>query len=499
MPTCVFTLIVLSLICRLPVWAAPVTVTFLHTNDLYLIEAQDGTGGFAKLMTLLKRERAANPNALTTFGGDFLSPSLLSGITQGQHMIDLMNAIGLQYAVPGNHDFDFGPRVFAQRLQASQAIWVAANLRHADGSALPALVDHVLMTVGGMQIGLFGLITPETPFLSGLGATYRFHDPLVTARAQVVALKNKGADFIVALTHLDWATDQALARQVPEIGLILAGHDHIAANIFVGDTLLVQAGTDAQWLAAVDVMLEYVERQGKRTLVTHYQWRMHTTAGVADDAAIAAHVETYLAQRDTGLQGVVGKTATALDTRREIVRTQESAFANLIADAMRASVQADVALLNGGSIRGDTRYATGTPLTRKMIVSELPFGNVTVKLEIAGRELLAALENGVAQVAQVTGRFPHVSGMRYVFDPTQPVGSRIVSVHVGDQPLDIRATYTLATNDYLADGGDGYRMLHGLKRLIDAAGGTLLATTVMDYIAKHGLVAPQREGRITRR
>lgn len=499
MPKYVFTLILLTLVCRLPVWAEPVTVTFLHTNDLYRIEAQDGIGGFAKLMTLLQRERTANPHALTTFGGDLLSPSLLSGMTRGTHMIALMNAIGLQYAVPGNHDFDFGPRVFAQRLKASQAVWLAANLRHTDGSVLSGLVDHVLVPVGSMQIGLFGLITPETPVLSGLGTTYRFHDPIVTARAQVKALKHRGADFIVALTHLDWATDQALARQVPGIGLILAGHDHIAANRFVGDTLLVQAGSDAQWLAAVDVQLEYIERQGQRTLMTHYQWRMHTTAGVADNAEIAARVQTYLAQRDAGLQGVVGTTATALDSRREIVRTQEAAFANLIADAMRDAVQADVALLNGGSIRGDTRYATGTLITRKMIVNELPFGNVTVKLEISGAALLAALESGVAQVGEVKGRFPHVAGMRYVFDPTQPVGSRIIAVYVGDQPLDVRATYTLATNDYLANGGDGYHMLKGLKQLIDASGGTLLVTTIMDYIARHGVVAPQRQGRITRR
>jgi 5'-nucleotidase len=226
---------------------------------------------------------------------------------------------------------------------------------------------------------------------------------------------------------------------------------------------------------------------------------MRSTLGVPDDAVIAARVREYNVLLDERLNRVIGKTATRLDTRHDIVRTRESAFANLIADAMRAAVGADVALTNGGGIRGDTVYEPGTELTREMVLSELPFNNVTVKLEISGNVLRAALENGVAKVESIRGQFPHVSGMSYVFDPTQPAGSRIVSVQVGEQPLDPNAIYTLATNDYIAEGGDHYDMLKHLKRLIDTSAGTLMASSVMRYMESQGTIAPKLEGRITAR
>jgi 5'-nucleotidase len=166
---------------------------------------------------------------------------------------------------------------------------------------------------------------------------------------------------------------------------------------------------------------------------------------------------------------------------------------------MRASVGADIALTNGGGIRGDTVYEPGTELTRKMVLSELPFGNVTVKLEISGTTLLAALEHGVAKVEDSRGQFLHVSGMSYVFDPAQPAGSRVVSVQVGHQPLDPNATYTLATNDFIAKGGDDYGILQGLKRLIDPSAGTLIAAAVMNYLEAQGSIAPTLEGRIAAR
>ncbi len=480
-----------------PVGAAPVKITFLHTNDIYLIDQQGGKGGFPKLMSLLKQERASNANTITTFGGDLLSPSVLSELTKGAQMIELMDAIGLEYAVPGNHEFDFGPDVFAQRIAESKAVWLAANLQRADGQPIRGVIENTMVDIGGMRIGMFGIITPETVTLSKPGDVYVFADPIQSARVQVENLQAQGADFIVALSHLDWHEDQELARQVPGIGLLLTGHDHTAASVFVGNTLLIQAGADAHWLAAVDVFLEYVEKRGQKRLSANYQWRMRSTVGVEDDPDIAARVQAYNATLDDKLNVVVGTTSTLLDTRRETVRVRESAFANLIADAMREAVGADVALTNGGGIRGDTMYEPGAQLTRKIVLSELPFGNVTVKLEITGKALLAALENGVAKVESIRGQFPHVSGMSYVFDPAQPAGKRIVSANVGQQPLDPGATYTLATNDYVAKGGDNYDMLKGLKRLIDTSAATLMATTVMQYIEAQGAIAPKVEGRIT--
>ncbi|MEE8275532.1 MAG: 5'-nucleotidase, partial [Alphaproteobacteria bacterium] len=147
--------------------------------------------------------------------------------------------------------------------------------------------------------------------------------------------------------------------------------------------------------------------------------------------------------------------------------------------------------------RGDKVYEPGTTLTRKDVLSELPFGNVTVLVELFGADLRAALENGVSQIEDTAGRFPQVSGMTFVFDATKPAGDRIDEVKIGGQALDPARMYTVATNDFMLGGGDGYASLGNGKVLIDSSAGTLLATTVMNYIAAQGGVMTKLEGRIT--
>ena len=169
---------------------------------------------------------------------------------------------------------------------------------------------------------------------------------------------------------------------------------------------------------------------------------------------------------------------------------------NLVAEALREMLQADVALVNGGGIRGNRLYDAGTTLTRRDVLQELPFGNPAVLVELSGADLLAALENGVSQVENKAGRFPQVAGLRLTYNPEKPAGSRVLDVQVGEKALDRTATYRVATSDFLLKGGDGYSSLSRGKVLIDVSGGTLMATTVMRYITTKGSVAPQVDGRI---
>ena len=215
--------------------------------------------------------------------------------------------------------------------------------------------------------------------------------------------------------------------------------------------------------------------------------------------AVAAKVRVYRDRLDRDLGSVIGETTTALDTRRASVRSEETAFGNFAADAMRAATGSDIALLNGGGIRGDTTYPAGTKLTRKLVLTELPFGNRTVKLRLTGAEIGRALENGVSRLGRTAGRFPQVSGLAFALDPKKPPGSRVTPVTVGGKPLDPGNTYTLATVDFLARGGDGYTALRSGEMLIDSRSGGLMAGQVIDRIAAAGTVAPAIEGRIVRR
>jgi 5'-nucleotidase / UDP-sugar diphosphatase len=481
-----------------PALAEPVTITFLHTNDVYEIEPVRGKGGFAPLATLLAQERAAAQYSITTFGGDLISPSVLSGLTQGAQMIEFMNLLGTDIAVLGNHEFDFGPEVAAQRIAESAFPWLGTNVLGPDGRPALGTIDLHMMEVGGYRIGFFGLLAPETDTLSSPGPEITFAPLLETAERAVAELQEKGAELIVALTHIDLAADRQLVRDLPAIDLILGGHDHDPITFHEGGALIVKAGFDAHYLAAVDLALDRVVEGDVETIQIIPSWRYLSTAGVEPEPEIQAVGERYDQQLDEELGQPVGTTTVELDSRRETVRAKESNFGNLVADAIREAVGAEVAITNGGGIRGDRTYAPGTVLTRKDVLSELPFGNVTVLVELTGADLLAALENGVSQVEHGAGRFPQVSGMSYSYDPAAPAGSRIVEAKVAGEPLDAARIYKVATNDYLLEGGDGYAALAKGKALIDTSGGTLMASMVMDYIASKDTIAPAVEGRITR-
>lgn len=480
--------------------AQKATLTVLHINDVYEISPKQGRGGIAPLMTLLKQERAKATHSITTLGGDLVGSSMMSGITKGAQMIELMNAIGLDLAVVGNHEFDFGSEVFKQRVAESRFPWLGTNVLGTDGKLYGTLVGSVTRKVGDLTVGFFGVITPETEHLSSTGPDIKFAPVLDAARAAVKQLRDQGADAVVVLTHLALAEDRQLAREVKGIDVILGGHDHDPMNIYEGGVLIFKVGYDAHYLGVAQIELEKSQTQrGPQIRVWPREWRVVSTAGIAPDPQVAAIVKKHEDQLDASLNVPVGKTAVALDSRRAVVRRQEAAIGNLISDAIRDFLKADVALTNGGGIRGDKLYDAGVTLTRKDVLTELPFGNLTVLLDIGGADLRAAIEEGLSQVEDLAGRFPQLSGMKIEFDARRPKGDRLVSISVGSKPLDPMARYKLATNEYVAGGGDGYASLKKGKPIVDASAATLMATVVMDYIQAKGTVAPAVEGRVVER
>ena len=478
-------------------FAQSAKLTLLHVNDVYEISPKGGKGGLAELMTLLRQERARADNHITTLGGDLISPSVMSGLTKGKQMINLMNALRLDVAGFGNHEFDFGSNVLKERIAASEFTWLATNTLGFDGRPFGGAQATMLRRVGDLTVGLFSLLTPETETLSSPDAGVTFSPVMDAASAAVESLKEQGADFIIALTHLDIARDRELARSVKGIDVILGGHDHDPITFYEGGTLILKAGYDAHYLAVADIVIE--KKEGRRGIEVSMlpQWRLISTSGVTPDPEIAALVKTFEGLLDEVLDVAVGTAAVELDSRRATVRTMESKMGNLIAVAIRAGVGAEIGFTNGGGIRGDRTYGVGSTLTRKDVLTELPFGNVVVLIELSGADLLAAVENGVGRVEDVAGRFPQVSGMSFVFDPKREKGSRVVDIKVGGHPLDKAKLYKVATNDYMYGGGDGYAALTKGNAIVDVSGAKLMATMVMDYIVERGTVAPKVEGRIT--
>jgi 2',3'-cyclic-nucleotide 2'-phosphodiesterase (5'-nucleotidase family) len=186
-----------------------------------------------------------------------------------------------------------------------------------------------------------------------------------------------------------------------------------------------------------------------------------------------------------------------LDSRNAMVRSREAAIGNLIADAMRARTRADAAVMNGGGIRAGKVYEPGTAITRRDVLSELPFGNRLVTVDIKGSALRNDLENGLSRLPAATGRFPQVSGLRIEFDPQRPPGGRVLSIAVGDKPLNPDRTYRVATNDFMARGGDDYSGFAAVDPVIPLKDSPLLADEVMIYLRDLGSVSSRVEGRVS--
>lgn len=472
-----------------------VTIRFVQTNDIDRMGAEKGRGGFARLATVVKEERAKG-NAFFIHAGDTLSPSLLSGFDKGAHVIDILNRIGVDAMAPGNHEFDLGPDVFRARMAEAKFDVLATNIL--DGNGLPANTKpEKVVNVQGVKVGFFGLTTEDTPIASSPG-DIKFRSTIDTGRAKAKELREKGADIVVAIAHTPLEVDMILARSAG-VDVIIGGHDEHLLAFYDGKVALTEAESQGNYVVVTELAVTKATKDGKTTVTWAPNFRIVDSATVKPDPEIEAVVKGYEDKLSKELDIEIGVTETPLDSRRATVRGGEAAMGNLVADAMKAAVGADVAITNGGGLRADKQYQAGQKLTRRDILSEMPFGNTTVLLELTGEKLKAALENGVSQVRELGGRFPQVSGMIVEVDLKEPVGSRVKSVKVAGQPLDPAKTYKVATNDFMARGGDGYRAFTEGKQLIDVSASQLMAGQVIDYVAKAGKVAPKVEGRVVLR
>ena len=474
----------------------PVRLTFLQFNDHYVLEPADRAGqkgGMARIATLVARTRQESPHTLLALAGDTISPSIMSAVLRGEQMIAAWNQLGLDVATFGNHEFDFGPPTLLARMRESRFAWVSSNvLDRATGQPFGgARATHVVER-DGVAVGFFGLTVADTPQTSSPGPGVEFRDPIATARGAVTNLRTGRRPIVVAVTHQDMPADERMAREVPGIHLVIGGHEHDPLENLVGETLITKAGADGVFVVRIDLQ---ATRDGK-VLARQHRF-IAITPELPEDPAMAALVARYQGRLSEALDVRIGETRVPLDARNAALRTSETNAGNLVTDVMRARLQADVALMNGGGIRGNQLVPAGA-LTRRDINALLPFLNVLVMVEVPGKVLLEVLERSVSVYPRESGGFLQVSGLSFVFDPARPPGQRVLRVVVGGEPLDPERRYKLATNSYTAGGGDGYAMLATAKPLVFPEDGPGLAETLLEAIERAGVIAPATEGRITR-
>ncbi|MGA0406250.1 MAG: bifunctional metallophosphatase/5'-nucleotidase [bacterium] len=470
------------------------TLRLVLTGDIYELDSDKGRGGMAKLATVVEQQRASGDTVMFVHAGDTFSPSLLSGFVKGKQMVEMFNAMNLDLMVLGNHEWDFGPEVLRERIKEANFPIMATNVREGNGHPIEGTLLTHMVEVGEHKIGFMGLVTPNTKEISSPG-DMTFAPQLETAKAVAKDLRDQGANLVIVLAHLDYLEDMEIVNS-GVVDAVLSGHDHYKITWDNGKTVWMESGEEAENVAVMTIDMETVVDGDKKSFEWEASMQMIDTKNVHSDRYIAGLTKGYEDFLSNLLDVEIGNTAVEVDSRRPSVRSKETVMGNVIADAMRADVGADVAITNGGGIRGNKVYPEGTMLTRRDIVAELPFGNKTVKISLTGKQIKEALENGVSQVENGAGRFPQVSGLKFVWNPKGDVGNRVEMVEIGGNPLNENQTYSLATNDYMGRGGDGYSMFKNAERLVNESGARLMATVTADYIQQQGGLKGTLEGRI---
>lgn len=466
-----------------------IEITFLQMNDVYEISPLgDGSGGLARVATIRKELLAKNPNTITVLAGDFISPSVIGTLKyegkriRGRHMVEALNTLGLDWVVFGNHEFDYDDLADLQaRIDESNFAWLGSNVfqlegqrqhffeqHRKDGEIHPCGADQIFTIKDAdgttIRLGVFGVTinTGKKPYVT-------YTDWFEVAKERFNSLKNlslekdgvqiKGADVVVALTHLDVADDKKLAAMLPEIPLIMGGHDHDNQIYKIGKTTLAKADANAKTVYVHT--LRYDKKKKEATVKSELR---RVNASITDEPATAAVVAKWekiksesLASSGFDANKLVVKLSEPLDCREVIVRHTQCKAGELITSAMLAAAKTnpECAIINSGSIRVDD-VLTGN-LTELDVVRMLPFGGSILEVEMRGSLLRKTLD--VSLESKGKGGYLQLRNIR------QNASNQWL---VNEKPLDDAKIYKVALNDFLLTGGE-YKM-EFLKASLDADG-----------------------------
>lgn len=431
----------------------PIRVTILQINDVYEIgPVANGTrGGLARVAEARRRLLEDNPNTLTVLAGDFLSPSAVGTAEvdgerlAGRQMVATLNAMGLDLATIGNHEFDIGEERLRQRLGESQFRWTSSNVTDADGEPFLGVSTHEIVRVEGgagevVRIGVIGVLTADH------GEDWvTYEDPVTAFRREAAKIADR-VDVLIGLTHLSLHEDQLLAESLPEIDLILGGHEHENYLVRRGPSQTPIAKADANAKSVWIHRLTWESESRELEIDSEY---LPITDAIPEEPATATVVADWTERafdgfRDLGFapQALVALVDEDLDGLESSVRNRTTNLSRLITAAMvREAAGAELAILNSGSIRIDDKIEAG-PVTQYDVIRVLPYGGPVYSTEIRGTLLERALDQGLAN--RGTGGFLQTSD-NVTRDAT---GAWTIS----GEPIDPARTYRAAMSDYLAQG-----------------------------------------------
>lgn len=537
-------------------------IRLVCVNDVYSfddIDSNDERGGWSRATTLMKELRSdvSFDTAFTIANGDVLGGSSLLQHCQGSIAIETMNNIPINLAVLGNHEFDYGDEVLKQRVNESTFDWLGSNVYYPERSkkmelGLPDGYGYfpgvhgngvIHTTTNNINIGFFGLVTKSTPKISSPSPDVVFDGNILSvARRTASSLRKRGAQIIIAITHMSEEEDKVLAAdKIAGVNLILGGHEHENLALMVhrdegqddvrgeqndGGVLVFKSGMNAYWVGCVDLEVTY---NGSDVTAISTTWSMNAvTKRIKEDETLSKIVNRYRKKADedslvTLFGREIAKTlelddviatingaSISLDTRMSSVRRRESTGGNLVADAMhwlihtkiKNSVQKPtLAMINGGFIRGDRQYSPGSDFTVRHILKELPFPRTIEVLEIRGSAMIDAMRQQLHGSSNgPTGAFPHLSSnarLEYVSDDDNIVS--ITSFKVNGIEVSDEQTYIIGVTSFVADGNEGCKSWLESQRVKNETwNGVFVSKVLLQYLSCNRSITPLLEGRVKR-
>lgn len=500
--------------------SADYALTILHTNDFHArfepISKYDSGcseeknvggkcfGGSARMMTALSDARKRTNNAILVDGGDQFQGTLFYTYYKGKLAAEMMNQMGYDAMTVGNHEFDDGPEVLRGFMDAVDFPVLMSNADVSGEKMLSGVLQKSsVIERGGEKLGLIGLTPQDTDELASPGPNIVFTDPVHAVQGEVDKLTQMGVNKIIVLSHSGYNVDKRVAAETTGVDVIVGGHSNTYLSntsdrakgpypTMVGDTAIVSAYAYGKYLGELNVTFndagEIIEVAGEPLIMD---------ASVSEHEGTKARIAEAAQPLEEIRNKVVADTAEAIDGSKDVCRAGECPMGNLVADAMLERVRdqgVQIAIQNGGGLRASIDAGE---VTMGEVLTVLPFQNTLSTFQVTGATVVAALENGVSQVEDGGGRFPQIAGMSFAFDPAKPAGERVSDVMVAGAPIDTEKLYGLVSNNYVRNGGDGYKMFRQAQNAYDF--GPDLADVTAEFLAAKGPYSPYLDGRISQK
>ena len=501
----------LTMAAPLYAWAADKEIVILHTNDMHC--GVNDNLGLATVAQMKQNALQKTPYVALVDAGDAVQGAPIGKLSKGEAVINMLNAAGYDFAIPGNHEFDYGMERFWQLNKKLKSGYYSANFEDLRTKKL-ALPAYKMLQFGDTKVAFVGATTPgtlisSTPafFQDGQGNyLYGFNEDEIgrklykALQKSINAARENGADYVFLVGHLglngsiEYWNSESVAANTRGVDAIIDGHSHERiqgkhVKNYVGkDVLITQTGTKLKTVGQI-----VIGTDGKITSTL-------IKADGGDNAKVQKVISREIAKYEPLLQQPVGEALVQLrsndpKTGERLVRNNECSLANFVTDAFKKVLGCDVVLVNGGSIRNEIKQGV---ITYNDLLEAFPFGNMCAVIEVSGQQILEALEMGASHYPDEFGGFCQVAGMEYTINSKIPstvqldekgnfyrIGGiyRVSDVRIGGKPLDINKKYTVGGTTYaLKDGGDGFVMFKGSKLLKDGEKSDVDA--IMEYIQK---------------